>query len=152
MIDICVYDDKVLFHILPSLFSKRLIFFSELCGKKPFSKFWIFSCANLLYAIKHTLWRKKFPTIYDMPGPPEPTQSHQGSNEGGPELMAILLDISRRLKATEAYITSQQETEMAHRTGAATQPTRVKGRRRSNYLRTTSPARDTTTNVTEAVY
>ena len=63
---------------------------------------------------------------------PEPKQSHPGSHAGGPEVIDVLLDISNRFQAREAYIASQQETERVNHTGGATQPTGAEGSKRGS--------------------
>ena len=65
-------------------------------------------------------------------------------------VLNVLLDISSWLQATEAYITSQQETQRVHRTGDSTQLTSAEGSRRDSKLPATSPTQDATTDVSEA--
>ena len=71
-IDICVYDDTVLFHTPPSLVKKDTYSFSVLCGENNCcSNFFMFSRTDSLYTIsKLTPYRRIFPTMYNnMAGP-----------------------------------------------------------------------------------
>ena len=74
-------------------------------------------------------------------------QSHRGSREGDSEVMDVLLHISSRLQATEAYIASQQENEKVTCTRAFTQQMSAKGSRRGSNLPATSVAENAAANV-----
>ena len=80
----------------------------------------------------------------------KPEPSCMGKREGGLEVMEVLLDISRWLQSTKAYIASQQEIERVHHTRVTIKLSRAEGSRRSSYLPTTSLTQDAAAEVSEA--